>query len=781
MHRHLRGALLALGLIFHAAALAPAQTGAAPPTPTPTPAALVSPGTTAADVTAEYPLSRFMARDEPMMLRNARGEYALKVPIARRLRVTAARLHLEWTNSISLLVHRSQIRVVLNDQVLAQAPLDPRNPEGTLDVALPPELLRPGYPTLRLLVAQHYTEKCEDPAAPELWTQVNTVNSRVFLAGNLIPLQPKLSGLDVLFDARNLDPQRLHVVLPGNLDDDHLRAAALVAEGAALRLQYQPLGVSVGSAADPTVDNAFVGTADELRGVLDPTEHGRITGAYLAVRPLPGDPTRFALIVSGRDAGEVQRAALAFAYTTVALPDAPAAVIDETVVARPPPDLPRAYLQPEKAYRLADLGLRTGTVKGINTGGFRVEVNVPPDLYSHEDTELPLLLHFAHGAALRADSVFNVFLNGKFQTALPIGNGGREEVFRNYRVVIPFRGLLPGLNVVDFNPQMVPSNSDPCSVVQDENLLFTLFDDSRLIMPPVSRYVALPDLGLASRCAFPQLSRADGSELAVFVAGPDPDTVAATLTLLGKLAQRAGAPLPAAEVSLTLPRSDRHLLAVGAVDRLPAELLRAAPLDLQARQRVAHPLAAAPLPAEDYGTWRRLRARFGFGDGSPAPARQLDGAPAAVLQGTGGLGEYGLTQQFKSPFHGARVGWIVTAEGPGRLRARVGALVSPRLWDALAGDVALWTADAVAVAQAATAGGTVSPAVAVQTYRLGPTFYVGSLNPLVGMEYQFSRRPWLWLVAVLALLGAFALLTRLLLRRFKVRHHGNVKEANVNI
>jgi flagellar biosynthesis/type III secretory pathway M-ring protein FliF/YscJ len=45
------------------------------------------------------------------------------------------------------------------------------------------------------------------------------------------------------------------------------------------------------------------------------------------------------------------------------------------------------------------------------------------------------------------------------------------------------------------------------------------------------------------------------------------------------------------------------------------------------------------------------------------------------------------------------------------------------------------------------------------------------------MQYYFSRHPWLWFATVLVALLIFAFLTRVLLRRFKRRHHGDSPEA----
>ena len=100
------------------------------------------------------------------MLKSSADQYAFYVPLSPRARLRQATLTLVYTNSISLVASRSQLRVRLNGKVLAQAPLRPDQPEGVLRVNLPPELLEPGYNELAFHVAQHYVEQCEDPTAP---------------------------------------------------------------------------------------------------------------------------------------------------------------------------------------------------------------------------------------------------------------------------------------------------------------------------------------------------------------------------------------------------------------------------------------------------------------------------------------------------------------------------------------------------------------------------------------------------------------------------------------
>ena len=111
----------------------------------------------AADETWSFaaPLSEFMARDEPLMLRNSESEFSVYVPISERIEVSEARLLLEFTNSISLIEERSQLRVGVNGRVVAQIPLSPRQPAVEAELPIPVRLLEPGFNRLTFSVAQH--------------------------------------------------------------------------------------------------------------------------------------------------------------------------------------------------------------------------------------------------------------------------------------------------------------------------------------------------------------------------------------------------------------------------------------------------------------------------------------------------------------------------------------------------------------------------------------------------------------------------------------------------
>src|SRR5262245_45252917 len=126
----------------------------------------------AAPVKYRFPLSKFVAAAGPLRLRDASNEAKISLPLSSRLKPVSMELSLSLTNSIALVAAKSVLAVRFNDATLGQIRLDPNNPRATVKVNIPVDLLRPGYNTLALAVTQHTADDCEDPEAPELWTEI---------------------------------------------------------------------------------------------------------------------------------------------------------------------------------------------------------------------------------------------------------------------------------------------------------------------------------------------------------------------------------------------------------------------------------------------------------------------------------------------------------------------------------------------------------------------------------------------------------------------------------
>jgi hypothetical protein len=668
-------------------------------------------------------------------------------------------LHLVVSNSISLLTNRSELAVRVNDRTIAQVQLSSRQPEATADIRVPADLLRTGYNTLTFAVAQHSTENCEDPNAPELWTEIDTSESTLQMQTALAPLTPTLADLANLIDPKQWAPRALTIVNASRPHDDmQLAGGSLVAQGVALRLRYLSAaprvldaehgngsGILPGLSLAPLADSdvVLIGSHDALRGYLDAKTLAQIKGAFLGIYPKPDDARRFVLIVSGRNDEEVERAAHAFAHTELPLPRTSELVIgafDETTL---PPWSANRTITGTAPHTFRELGLTSRTLVAGDAAD--MEVRLPADIYAPEDAKVTLDMNFTEGAKMREDSVLNIVLNGRFEQVIALDQQ-QGAVMRHYRISLPLRDFRAGLNTLSLQALLIPLVSDRCALRNMQNLEITLFDDSTLTLPPTSHFTTLPDLKRFADSGFPYTVQPDGKDLALRLAARDNDTIAAAWALMGRLAQSQAAPLSAALLTFGVPsEARRDVILLGAASSLPPSLLKHAPWSPGTSIRIADG-AAAEGDSQTGSTFPLSLTRL---LGSPARAEQ----PDVTLRGDVPLSRQLLVMQYRGERGGAMT--VLTAESTNALVDGISRLIEPSYWGALRGDIALLSFDRPDL----------------WTGRVGGTYEEGSLGPLAWLGYTFSEHPWLGYAALVVLLSVFAGSSALLLQRYHRKRH----------
>lgn len=739
----------------------PVIPAAAPSVPTgiPVPMVTTSPATpvslTAAQVEApkdriqslKLPLRRLIPQESPILLRNASSTYTVFVPQSARFQPKNYGLHLRFTNSIALLSDRSVLRVVMNDVIIAQFYLDRTKPMNDVEMEIPLHVVQTGFNRLQFIVAQHYTYKCEDPSAPELYTEINPDLSYLTTTGEWKPVTERLSFLRWWVDEKLWVPYQFNICMPssGMMTDEHLSLGAIVTQGIALAVNNQPFRVSTATALRPGMDNVVIGTMNELAPFLTATEVGTINGSFLAIKTLPGDPTHCMIIVSGRSEQEVKQTALALGMVNFPLPDSKYAIIDQMTM----PEnayVRNAPLRVPGLYSFRQLGFKTSTIKGWNTGTYSLKVYMPGDISREDQSNSELRLHFVYGAGLRKDSSFNVFINQQFQTAIRLKDI-EGSMHTDHRLYLPMQAFQPGLNEIMLTPKMVPLVSNQCEILQDENLQFTLYDDSEFVFPKALRKARLPDLGLFSQTAFPYSAPPDGIETAVFVGGRDPQTACAAWTLMGKMAQISGALLSNTEISSKLPHSRKSLLAVGPRDEIPPEIVSKAPVSPLQVGKMRYVVSTSPKP-EKYATSPMeefLQKVRGQSDDKNEP----EPPSTANLNMTADLIDDIVAAQFESPFHTGYPVTLVTAWDADNLLAGVNMLQEREFWDSLAGDLAVWSTrpDSLAVA------------------KVGNDFIYKATNLVTRVSSRFDQQPWFFAIIVLVVLILLGLGVRSALRK----------------
>ncbi len=693
------------------------------------------------------PLRRLIPLEAPILMRNSSSTYTVFVPQSARFQARSYGLRLKFTNSIALLSERSVLRVVMNDVIVGQFYLDRTKPNNDVDIEIPLNIVQTGFNRLQFIVAQHYTYKCEDPSAPELYTEINPDQSYMTTTGEWKPVTERLSFLRWWVDEKLWTPYQFNICMPssGSLSDEHLSLGAIVTQGMALAVNNQPFRVSTATALRPGMDNIVIGTMNELSPFLTATEVGTINGSFLAIKTLPGDPTHCMIIVSGRSEQEVKQTALALGMVNFPLPDSKYAIVDQMTM----PEnayVRNAPIRVPGIYSFRQLGYKTTTIKGWNTGTYSLKIYMPGDISREDQSNAELRLHFVYGAGLRKDSSFNVFINQQFQTAVRLKDV-EGSMHSDHRLYLPMQAFQPGLNEILLTPKMVPLISNQCEILQDENLQFTLYDDSEFVLPKALRKARLPNLGLFSQTAFPYSSPPDGIETAVFVAGRDSGTACAAWTLMGKMAQISGALLSNTEISSKLPRSKKSLLVVGPRDEIPPEIVAKAPVSPLQVGKMRYVVSTSPRP-EKYATspieefLQKVRGQSGDRNEPEAPS-------TANMNMTADLIDDIVAQQFESPFHTGYPVTLVTAWDADNLLAGMNMLQEREFWDLLAGDLAVWSTRPNSLVVA----------------KVGNDFIYKATNIVSRVSSRFDQQPWFFAVILLVVLMLLGLGVRSALRK----------------
>lgn len=727
------------------------------PAPTPAAASTNATANTAKDASVHsIPLSNLSSRVGPIRLTRTDGMASLSIAAARRETIKSAVLHLVTTNSIAL-KERSQLVVRLNNHTVAQLQLSARQPEITADIRLPAELLQAGYNQLTFRVAQHSQDvECEDPNAPELWTEIDTTASVLRLQTELKPLAPNLSDLNDLFDPKLQVAQKINIVTAGHPGSDAvLSAGGMLAQGIGVKYRYLMPTIrqldaqaasggngsgstapGLASAALTGADNLLVGTADALKPYLDSKVIAQIKGGFLAVYPMP-DGQHFLMVVSGRDDKEVQRAAETFAWQRLDLPAQAQWNISNFTAPAMPNYLPQANIAARGMYNFKQLGFNTAAFSSNSPA--EININLPPDVYAQEDAQMEFHLNFSQGAKVNSEIIVNLYLNDVFQRSVTIEErqGGYYE---NYRLSLPLRNFRPGANVLSFRPAVMPQNI--CA--QTGPLLMTLFDDSSVKVPYIYHFAQLPDLARFSSNAFPYVSQSDGSNLSLLVADKDSATIGAAWTLLGKLAQKQTVPLRAAQITFGAPASQRNVMVVGNVATLPHDLLVDAPWKLDGNLSFINASIPMASPSKESGWFQQQFQTLAGTNRSNAEADYLN----TVVSGDARLASQLLVMQFRSSKLDGVTTTVFASANPAQLQDGISQLVAPAYWNNLAGDVSLLSLGKTDVA----------------TQRIGATYAEGKIGKTEYLGYIGSKYPWTFYGVTVIALAILALLCLRLLR-----------------
>ena len=728
--------------------------------------------------TSTYRLTDFYGGEGVVRMQGKSNTFDIAIPLTSIHKITDASLTIEVTSSQALIKKRSQLFVRFNNATIGQIAFDPNRSSLVSSIVVPATLWREGFNQLTFAVSQHYAEQCVDGNAPELWSEINVYNSTLSVSTELQENAASLAHLSGFFSpgiggqravniyrARDSAPQLMQRTLP------------LVSQALALRNQYQPLAIESAYIPDGymlpdiaedvsdfwqerRVDNyrksawyltqpqpqnvhVLVGTVEALSPVLSDTTINDIHGAFLKVERTPAFEAQgrtwvnssYRLIVSGTTDEEVYQAAKALSVMDDVLsPSSSVAILSQQGMQ--PERLQRtSVLSPGQRYSFSDLGIASERFNDEGDFTKRISLRLPADFYVPENASVELLLDFGYGAGAGPGSIMNVSVNEELVHGLYLGNEN-GEAFRDYQLRIPARFFKGGVNNIDIGATMrAPLAGVPCDDVFGSHLVFQINHSSSIELPEAGNVAVQPDLGLFSETGYPFARYKTAPQGHIFI--PDDLYLDSALTLAGKLAQVAQSPLLNLEVSQDL-----------AVTESGSVIILGTPASLNTVSQDAFVSSIGDTQRWPYRLQNQLynRVRDITNDKS---YKQMRVTGVTVQEADLGNQAVLLAEEHPSS-NASDTLFIIAAQTPALLKARVTDLTSLSLWGQLAGDFFVWDDN-------------LSPLLVMQ---VNEKFEVGEPNNhWLTLRLWLSNNPWYWLLSFLLLVCIVSVFIFVLLKR----------------
>ncbi len=416
-------------------------------------------------------------------------------------------LDLQFEHSGALLADQSNLTVHLNDQPVATIRLTEDNAlDGLQEIRLPLELIE-DHNRLSMVANQSYTQECEDPYDPALWTRISNQSSIRFVY-EPIPIESELLDLPYpMLDVLAFGPAQIALVGPQEVSPGTLEAYANL--GMALGREAAWRHVEVATAAralDGVNTHAIVlGTVSENPVVSDLVDTSSLKDGQglVALVANPWNTSHGVLVITGKDdAGVLVAAQGVAANDRYDLLSGAAAFVDAVGDSSPPPTKQHPLPVPagQESFTLEDLGIEDRTVRGYYAPTVSIPIRFEGD--SHVGPSGGRIrLHYGYSAQLEGRlSTLEVRLNGVSLRSVALDNpgGSENEVIE---IDVPADIIWPD-SKLDVVFHLFPRDFDPCLYLSDKVIWGTLYHTSE-IQVPRDHYALLPDLSKLRHRAWP--------------------------------------------------------------------------------------------------------------------------------------------------------------------------------------------------------------------------------------------------------------------------------------
>lgn len=712
----------------------------------------------AAVQTFGIPLSRLSGQTEPITLKGPAPEIALPLPLPGLLDPVEVVLNLAGSASHSLM-ESSQLVVKANGRVVDQIGLRDNNSNFQRSITIPRTALKEGTNDIRLVAAQRSNPTqttCDADAAPELWTQIDLRQSGFVINARPKDIPARLDAMDVLFDKSTLQSRpSIPFFVAGRPAAAEIKALGVAAQGVGRR--YGDVPVSIVYETLPEDPNRLaalmpngargaiiMGTFAKMAPYLTELGLPANAGPVIAVRPLPGDATRFMLIMAAENASKLAEAASAFSLPGLPWPDQ--SWMQVSRLAMPATDEAQRIIampaDPVGDFPLRALQYRTTTSTGKHASETKLKF-----WNNNWQGRLLVQVHLSYASGMSSQSALNVLTNGVLHGSIPLNNPAGGSYF-NYAVTIPSGSMKLGWNTLQFQPVLIlEGTGQGCRQQADGSLAVTLYDDTT-----VQKYEGVaskqPDLALLSGTGRSYIDSKTSTQTAVHLADADSQTISAGLTLLAKISQVQQGPLLPVWFGVGEGPSVQNHIWVGTQARLPADVRRSASTNNPLETTVRLPLVESSLVSRPDGTgWLTgLKDKLGYKEEEEPTYTRVSLNVASPR----GSKSYAYTRRVNDVNT-----TVFTADDSNSLASGIVSITTPGQWDQLRGSFASWTPGTNVVSAAS------AEEAPFQAYGLRG-----------GLAMFVSRYPWLALLALGIAIALLVPVTARVLRSYRKRNHG---------
>ena len=469
--------------------------------------------------------------------------------------VRAAKIHVFYTFSPSLLPQLSHIKVMLNGTLFATIQPTPGQTGGSVsqdqetELSIPPELLVHNN-ELTFQFIGHYLLECEDPANTTLWSRVHR-NSYIEIQGDLLPLADDLKQLPMPFlDPAVVQPFSIPVVFASNPSLKAIQAAGIVTSYFGLISEGREVRFPVHIGAIPT-GNVIV-IADSAVGLPEGLNLQAVSMPTVAMRTNPNDVYGKILIIAGADSDQVIQAAQAVAMHTETLQGAQTTVENLKLPKKQAPDSAPRWARTDQTIPLWDYAAAE-QMQGDGTTPLNVYFRIPPDIFFSQRPDAVLHLVYRYNSVpIGPISSMQIRVNNAFLGSVPLVPGQEASRKMSVDVPVPVVNLRPFSNSLsfDFTFQLVKKGN--CADTTPINMQGAILRDSYLELKGYPHYASLPNLELFANAGFPFTRYDDLSETTVVLPPvPTEQEIETFLTLMGHFSRQSG--FPALRVTVAGP------------------------------------------------------------------------------------------------------------------------------------------------------------------------------------------------------------------------------------